>query len=67
MKERMQEKLAQKQQQSQPQQSQQQQKTHSAPAVFSTGETVERTPVDAIPSFAENQHKKKHKKNKSKK
>jgi hypothetical protein len=72
MKERMQEKLAQKQQQSQPQQSQpqqsqQQQKTHPAPAVFSTGETVERTPVDAIPSFAENQHKKKHKKNKSKK
>jgi len=70
MKERMQEKLAQqqlqKQQQSQPQQSQQQQKTH--PAVFSTGETVERTPVDAIPSsLAQNQNKKKHKKNKSKK
>ena len=68
MKERMQEKLAQKQQQSQPQQSQQQQKTHSAPAVFSTGETVERTPVDAaVPSLAQNQNKKKHKKNKSKK
>ena len=71
MKERLQEKLAQKQQQQQaqqqPQQQSQQQKTHLAPAVFSTGETVERTPVDAIPSFAENQHKKKHKKNKSKK
>jgi hypothetical protein len=66
MKERMQEKLAQKQQQ-QPQQPQQPQKTH--PAVFSTGETVERTPVDAIPSSleAQNQNKKKHKKNKSKK
>lgn len=68
MKERMQEKLAQKQRQ---QQAQQQQKTHPAPAVFSTGETVERTPVDAsipsIPSLAQNQNKKKHKKNKSKK
>ena len=66
MKERMQEKLSQKQQQSQ--QQSQQQKTHPAPAVFSTGETVERTPVDAsIPSLAQNQNKKKHKKNKSKK
>lgn len=62
MKERMQEKLAQQQQQKQ------QQKTHPSPAVFSTGETVERTPVDAsIPSLAQNQNKKKHKKNKSKK
>jgi hypothetical protein len=72
MKERMQEKLAQKQQQQQaqqqPQQQSQQQKTHPAPAVFSTGETVERTPVDAsIPSLTQNQNKKKHKKNKSKK
>jgi hypothetical protein len=72
MKERMQEKLAQKQQQQQAQQQQQQQpqqqKTHHAPAVFSTGETVERTPVDAaVPSLAQNQNKKKHKKNKSKK
>lgn len=72
MKERMQEKLAQKQQQQsqqpQPQQSQPQQKTHPTTAVFSTGETVERTPVDAVPSLlAENQNKKKHKKNKSKK
>ena len=72
MKERMQEKLAQKQQQQQAQQQQQQQshqqKTHPAPAVFSTGETVERTPVDAaVPSLAQNQNKKKHKKNKSKK
>ena len=59
MKERMQEKLAQ-------QQLAQQQKSH--PAVFSTGETVERTPVEtAIPSLAQNQNKKKHKKNKSKK
>ena len=64
MKERMQEKLA--QQQLAQQQLAQQQKTH--PAVFSTGETVERTPVDAaIPSLAQNQNKKKHKKNKSKK
>jgi N-acetylglutamate synthase/N-acetylornithine aminotransferase len=66
----MQEKLAQKQQQQQAQQQQQQeaqqQKTHH-PAVFSTGETVERTPVDAIPSLIQNQNKKKHKKNKSKK
>jgi hypothetical protein len=75
MKERMQEKLAQKQRQQQaqqqPQQQSQQQKIHPAPAVFSTGETVERTPVDAsipsIPSLAQNQNKKKHKKNKSKK
>uniref|UniRef100_A0A6C0EZN3 Uncharacterized protein n=1 Tax=viral metagenome TaxID=1070528 RepID=A0A6C0EZN3_9ZZZZ len=73
MKERMQEKLAQQQQQKQQQEAQQlqqlhQQKTHPAPAVFSTGETVERTPVDAsIPSLAQNQNKKKHKKNKSKK
>lgn len=62
MKERMQEKLAQQQQQKQ------QQKTHPSPAVFSTGETVERTPVDAsIPSLTQSQNKKKHKKNKSKK
>ena len=71
MKERMQEKLAQQQlqkQQSQPQQSQSQQQQKTHPAVFSTGETVERTPVDAIPSsLAQNQNKKKHKKNKSKK
>jgi hypothetical protein len=64
MKERMQEKLA--QQQLAQQQLAQQQKSH--PAVFSTGETVERTPVEtAIPSLAQNQNKKKHKKNKSKK
>ena len=72
MKERMQEKLSQNQQQQQaqqqPQQQSQQQKSHPAPAVFSTGETVERTPVDAsIPSLTQNQNKKKHKKNKSKK
>jgi hypothetical protein len=69
MKERMQEKLAQQQlaqQQLAQQQLAQQQKSH--PAVFSTGETVERTPVEtAIPSLAQNQNKKKHKKNKSKK
>jgi hypothetical protein len=60
MKERMQEKLAQQQQQSQQQK--------SNPTVFSTGETVDRTPVDTIPSsLAQNQNKKKHKKNKSKK
>ena len=76
MKETTQEKLSQKQQQSQQQVQQQQQaqqqpqekKTNPAPAVFSTGETVERTPVDAaVPSLAHNQNKKKHKKNKSKK
>jgi hypothetical protein len=62
MKERMQEKLAQQQQQKQ------QQKTNPAPAVFSTGETVERTPIDAsVPSLTQSQNKKKHKKNKSKK
>ena len=66
MKERMQEKLAQQQQQSQ--QQSQQQKTNPAPAVFSTGETVERTPIDAsVPSLTQSQNKKKHKKNKSKK
>jgi hypothetical protein len=60
MKERMQDKLAQQQQQRQQRQEQ--------PTVFSTGETVERTPVDAaIPLLAQNQNKKKHKKNKSKK
>jgi hypothetical protein len=60
MKERMQEKLAQKQQP----QPQPQQKMHT---VFSTGETIERTPVDAHPPFAHHQNKKKNKKNKSKK
>jgi hypothetical protein len=36
--------------------------------VFSTGETIERTPIDTNPSsFSHNQNKKKNKKNKSKK
>ena len=66
MKERMQQKLAQQQQQKLAQQQQQEQK--SQPTVFSTGETVERTPVDTIPSsLMQNQNKKKNKKNKSKK
>lgn len=69
MKERMQEKLAQQklaqQQQLQQQQQQPQQKVHT---VFSTGETIERTPIDTNPSsFSHNQNKKKNKKNKSKK
>ena len=66
MKERMQQKLAQQQQQKLAQQQQQEQKIQ--PTVFSTGETVERTPVDTIPSsLMQNQNKKKNKKNKSKK
>jgi hypothetical protein len=69
MKERMQQKLAQQQQQKLAQQQQQQQQEQkSQPTVFSTGETVERTPVDTIPSsLMQNQNKKKNKKNKSKK
>ena len=74
MKERMQQKLAQQQQQKLAQQQQQklaqqqQQEQKSQPTVFSTGETVERTPIDTIPSsLMQNQNKKKNKKNKSKK
>jgi hypothetical protein len=69
MKERMQQKLAQQQQEKQQQELKQQQQqqqqvvqTKIQPTVFSTGETVERTPITASV-----QNKKKNKKNKSKK
>ena len=60
MKERMQQKLAQQQQEKQ--QQQQVVQTQFQPTVFSTGETVERTPITTSI-----QNKKKNKKNKSKK
>ena len=67
MKERMQQKLAQQQQEKQQQELKQQQQQQVVqpkiqPTVFSTGETVERTPITASV-----QNKKKNKKNKSKK